>query len=150
MSSGLTAPDVMAGLAVMFGRIPLDGEVRDGPEPGDENAREVILIGYTGPTDDASGEAEVASGGIGPREKETYDIHCATAVGRGDPEIAPVRVRVFELLGACRDALIADQTVGGTCMQARVSTWALREDMTDGGPVAMIRFAVHVEAFTTR
>lgn len=150
MSAGLTFPVVMAALVVAFRRISLDGEVRDGPEVGSDSAREVIVVGFVPPAEDNSGEAEVASGGLGPRDRETYDIHCVIAVGSGDPEIPPVRARAAELLGACRDQLIADPTLGRTCMQARVSSWSLREDMTDGGPVVQIRLDVHVEAFTTR
>lgn len=148
MSGGYTAPAVMTALVAKFRLITLDGEVRDADEPGDDSAREVIAVGFTNPDDDASSEAQITSGGLGPRDREEYDIHCAVAVARGDPPVAAVRDRVFGILGACRALLVADQKVSDTCMRARVSSWALTEAQTTGGPVLRIRFDVHVEAFT--
>jgi hypothetical protein len=149
MSGGFTAPAVMDALVTAFGAVTLDGEVRDGGEPRDDSALEVIAVGFTGPDDDAAAEAQVASGGQGPRERETYDVRCAAAVATGDRGIPAARRRVFAILNDCRAQLVADPTLRGACMQARVSSWALTEDATTGGPVVRIRFEVHVEAFTT-
>jgi hypothetical protein len=151
MSGGFTAPAVMDALATAFRRVsPLDGEVRDGNEPGDDSAREVIAIGFSNPDDDNASEAQSTPGGLGPREKESYDIHCAVAAARGDGGLAADRARVFEILSACRDQLVADPTLAKTCMQARIASWSMTEADTTGGPVVRIRFDVHVEAFTTR
>jgi hypothetical protein len=150
MSGGYTTPTVMAALVTKCGQVALDGEVRDGAEPGDDSAREVIAVGFTNPDDDNAAEAQASPGGLGPRDKEEYDIHCAVAVARGDKGVADTRTRAFGILGALRDLLVADQTLNATCMRARVSSWAMTEDATPGGPVVRLRFDVHVEAFTPK
>jgi hypothetical protein len=138
----------MAALAATFKMISLDGEVRDGPAVGDASAREVITVGYVGPDDDESVSDSTGTGGLGP-ERENYDVHCAVAVQSGDENVAAVRVRVFELLAGCGQRLVLNPRLGGACMQARISSWALREDMSGGGVLARIRFEVSVDAFTT-
>jgi hypothetical protein len=148
--SGFTAPAVMDGLTAAFRRVtPLDGEVRDGNIPGDLAASEVIAVGFAGPDDDGAAEAQETPAGLGARERETYDVHCAVAVAQGDNEVGPVRSRCFELLNDCRAQLLADPKLGGACMKARIASWVLREDLTVGGPVLTLRFDVHVDAFTT-
>lgn len=155
--SGYSAPAVLAALPVKFTAAgqaadpALNGEVRDGPAPGDSSAVEVISIGFTGPDTDDSGSAEMTSGGLaGDRDREAYDVHCAISVSAGDPGIAPVRTRAFALLAACRAQLTGAPTLGGACMRARIGSWSMREDFTDGGVVVTLRFDVHVEAFTPR
>jgi hypothetical protein len=146
--TGFTAPAVMSALAVAFARTDIDGEVYDGPGPGDSAAMEVISIGFTGPDDDSSAEASVVPAGLGPREREGYDVNCAVAVASGDAGAAERRARAFGLLAQCRAQLLADPTLAGACMRARIASWALREDSPDSGSRALIRFAVNVDAFT--
>jgi hypothetical protein len=144
-----TCPAAIAGLLSLFQTISLDGEVRDGPDVGDSSAREVITVGYVGPDDDTAAEAAEVRGDMGgARDKESYDIHCATAVLIGDEGTAGARVRAFALLGQCGDWLRRSRNLGGAVMSARISTWTLRDDSTTGGAYCRIRFDVHVEAFT--
>lgn len=150
MSWGSSGPAVLAALVASFNTIVLDGEVRDGPAVADEAAREVLTVGYVGPDDDASAESSNVPGGLGgQRDEEEYDIHCAVALLSGDEDVPGTRARVFELLAECGRRLASDPRLGGTCMRARISAWSLREDMTDGGAWARIRFDVRVRAFTT-
>ena len=149
MSWGSSGPAVFAALVAKFQQIELNGEVRDGPSPGDAAAREVITVGYVGPDDDSSAENTSQSGGLGTRDREQYSVQCACSVLSGDEEVGPTRVRVFELLAACGQQLALDPKLGGACMKASIRQWTLREDMTGGGVFALVRFDVGVEAFTT-
>ena len=153
MTAGSTLPAAVAVLVADFSVIALDGEVRDGPQVGDTEAREVISVGYIGPDDDASAEATLASGGLGGPPAglaETYQVHCAVAVSAGNEDVRATRERAFAIFAECAQRLAADGTLHNTVADASLSTWQLREDMTTGGMVARIRFDVSVQAWAGR
>jgi len=149
MSWASSGPAAMAALAATFKTIPLNGEVRDGPEVGDSAAWEVITVGYVGPDDDTAVEASSTPGGLGMREREQYTVNCAVAVVNGDEDIRAARQRAFDLLAQCGLRLAADPKLAGSVMKAEISSWSLREDMATGGAHARLRFGVGIDAFTS-
>lgn len=148
-----SAPAMFAAILACLGRVALDGEVRDGPAVGDNSAREVITVGYIGPDDDSSAEANLITGGLGGPPaglQETYQVHCAVAVSTGNEDVQPARERCFELFGLAAGQLALDTTVNALAMNVNVASWALREDMTDAGMVVRIRFDIAVTAYAGR
>jgi hypothetical protein len=153
MTGFSSAPAAIAALVANFQVIDLDGEVRDGPQVGDAEAREVISVGYIGPDDDASAEATLASGGLGGPMAglmENYQLHCAVAVSSGNEDVPAARVRAFAIFAECGERLAADGDLHKTVMNTGLSNWQLREDMTTGGVVVRIRFDVSVQAWAGR
>lgn len=151
MAWASSAPAAMSALAAMFRQIDLDGEVRDGPVPGDSSAPEVITVGYIGPDDDASAEADLSGADLSGGQAESYTVHCAVAVECGDErELVAQRQRLFDLFGECAGRIAADGRLGGTVANANVTSWELREDLTTGGNYLRIRFGVGCRAFRTR
>lgn len=150
-----TLADASAALVAMCQGIPLDGEVRDGPQVGDAAAKEVIIIGHVTPEDDAAAEGDFAPGDQGgSSQEETYAIHNALAVllgNKADAEtVAAGRARVVALHAAVGAVVAADRKLQGTVMHAGMGAWTLREDNSTGGYRAELRFAVNVRAFTKR
>jgi hypothetical protein len=124
--------------------------VLDGPEAFDGSAQSVIMVAAADDEDDTSTEQQLADEGYGGiRDRESTDIRCKLAVRYGDGPFAPVRAAAYVLLGAVRRAIIADPTLGKTVMTASISSAALRQDMTTGGPRAQLRFTVTCDAYTT-
>lgn len=129
-------------------------QVLDGG-PTTQVQADVIAIGYSG----SSTEPDVRS--TMTREQldmepdlERYDVMCMVSAWRGTahhndkPDAHTTRDRAFELLAGIRAALAEDSRLGGAVMMARMSTLDLVADQTDKGPVATVRFVVHIDAFT--
>lgn len=149
-----SAPAAISALVSMLKTSPeLTGSgvlVLDGPEPFDGSAQSVIMVGAADDQDDTSAEHQLTEEGYaGVRDRESVDIRCLLAVRYGDGTFPVVRAAAYTLLGAVRRAIIADPRLGGAVMTASISGSTLRQDMTDAGPRAQLRFTVACDAYTT-
>jgi len=147
-----TAPAAINALVLMVKTAPeLAGiVVLDGPEAWDGTAQAVIMVGAADDEDDTSTEIQLADEGYGGiRDRESTDIRCKLAVRYGDGSFPIVRGAAYTLLAGVRRAIIADPTLGHTVMTASISSATLRQDMTNDGPRAQLRFTVTCDAFTT-
>ncbi len=117
---------------------------------------DVICIGYSGVTGEADVRSTMTTEQLEMQpDLEQYDVMCLVSAWRGDahdadgqPDARTTRARAFELLSGLRAELASDSRLGGTVMQARMSTVDVVQDQTPGGPVCTIRFSVHVIAFS--
>ena len=148
MSWSSTVPLAMTALVTRFSVIPLNGEVRDGPQLGDSAAREVITVGYIGPEDDTATDVALTKADLGAGQQEAYQIHCAIAVQAGDEDVAATRTRAFEIFSACGAVVQNNGTLGGVVASADMGSWTLRQDETTGGMYCRIRFDVEITGFT--
>ncbi len=149
-----TIPDVLDAL-VALARAAWPGvQVLDGG-PTVRVEGDAIAVGYSG----VIGEADVRSTLTSEQlelqpDLERYDVLGMASAWRGDaydadgnPDARTTRLRAFELLGGLRAALAADSRLGGTVMQARMSTLDMIADQSPSGPVCTVRFVVSVIAF---
>lgn len=154
MSQGdSAAPAAISALVSMLKTAPeLTGAgtlILDGPEPYDGSPQAVIMVAAASNEDDTSAEQQLTDEGYGGiRDRESTDIRCLLAVRYGDGGFAPVRNAAYTLLGAVRRAIIGDPTLGQVVMTSSISGASLRQDMTDAGPRAQLRFTVTCDAYT--
>ncbi len=132
-----------------------DVQVLDGG-PTTQIEDDVICIGYSGNTDDLDVRSTMTSEQLEMQpDLERYDVMCMVSAWRGDahdadghPDARTTRNRAFELLAGLRAELARDSRLGGTVMQARMSTLDMMADQTQAGPVCTVRFVVHVIAYS--
>ncbi|MEV7240456.1 hypothetical protein AB0N92_04220 [Streptomyces sp. NPDC093248] len=125
--------------------------VVDGPEPTNATERDMILVGWQ-----PGGEAAVAiaqdfnAAGARTRDEE-FQIACYAESRRGDKDMAVVRNRAFELLGAVEEALRATDaqpaapTLNGTVLWAHLTAGNLQQAQSDG-VIAGLAFTVSCQA----
>jgi len=148
MAWGSTAPAAMAGLVTLVkGRVaamavPPGGTrpvVKDGAQPGSQGTREAIDIGYQ---DEDHAAVEAALDPYTPAaDLEEYTINCAIRIMKAR-DMAAARNRAFELLDLVGAAISGDPFLGGTVMNARISSWSLEPTQSLGGALAPILFGV--------
>jgi hypothetical protein len=148
-----TYPAAVAGILAAWGRAyPLQGaELRNGPQLTNPQAMEVLTAAFTSLEDDTAADGDWTPEGLGGTpDREQYTIACAASVLNGDGDVVAARARVFALVAAAGDAIAADYTLGGAVMSAAMGSWTVREDAADPGTVATVRFAVRIDAYTSR
>lgn len=152
MAWASTTPAAMDRLVTVFTSadgMP-SGAVLDGPVPADLNLTEAVSVGYSG-DEAATVEGDLTGEGLTlAPDREQYTVQCAVWVVNGTDDIAAARTRAYELLAVARQALIADHTLGGLVMMARLSSVSLTQSQTAQGAIAQITFGVTVDAFTGR
>lgn len=144
-----TVPACLSALVAAARRALPGVQVVDG-QPSDDIDDDLLMVGFTG----EPGEAAVTSTraqqqGTPAPDRESYDVTCLAASWHGhhdDP--VGVRVRAYELVNALAAELAADTTLGGTVGRSRISTDSFAQAQTERGATAVVRFVVHVEAFT--
>src|SRR5690606_33931469 len=137
------------GLVAAAERANPDLQIVDG-QPARDVADDVMLIGFTGePGEQAVTSARARQQGATAPDRERYAITCLSAAweGQRDDPVA-VREKAYFFIDALAAELARDQTLGGAVMTARISTDALAQAQTERGATAVVRFVVHVEAFT--
>lgn len=148
-----TTPRVLKELIDRSRRVLPDVQICDGqPVPPEDAAPDLICIGFTGQV----GEPAVSTSQSRDQkttspERESYDITCLSSSWAGeqsDPEI--VRNRCYELVNYLALEVAKDQTLGGKCGKARITTGDFAQEQTTKGAVATLRFVVHIDAFTSR
>lgn len=118
--------------------------VFDGPSLADLEDLDVLALGL--------GVDQVAAGtgatrpGWGTDRTETFDVTGLAQSVSGEVDMSARRARAFELLDAFRSLLVADPTIGGTCMRAYVARWAYRPEQGPAGSSAVVTFAIRVDA----
>lgn len=128
-----------------------DVQVTDG-QPVDDISDDIMCIGFTGDPDDVAVQStRTQRQGTPDPDRESYDITCLASSWAGqehDPK--PVRDRAYGLVNALAAELASDPTLGRAVGRCRISTDSFAQGQTDRGAVAVVRFVVHVEAFTRR
>jgi len=145
-----TVPACLDALVALARRALPGVQVVDG-QPLDTDP-DIVCIGFTGEPGEAGVEVTRTrqQASITP-DRESYDITCLASSWRGhqvDPKV--VRDRTYELVDRIAAELAADPTLGGVALTTRISTDALAQEQTTRGAVAVVRFTIHVEAFTRR
>ncbi|MEV0616197.1 hypothetical protein AB0I81_22980 [Nonomuraea sp. NPDC050404] len=149
-----TIPAALDALVALAERAwPEDVMILDGPPTVDVEP-DVIAIGYSGTPSEPDVRNTLAQEQLDMEpDRESYDVMCMASSWRGDahrrgrPDTRTVRARALELIAGFRDELGRDSRLGGTVMLARMSTLDMMTDQTKAGPVATVRFVVHIDAF---
>lgn len=132
---------LVANLAVALPGV----QILDGPATV-EIEGDVVAVGFSA---DAGGPAvegtEAPAGLAGSREQ--FDVLGAASSWTGDTLIKPRRDRAFEMLAAVKAELKRDQTLNGTCTQARLQVTDYIAEQTTKGAVVTVTFRVGVVAF---
>ncbi|PZG53129.1 hypothetical protein C1I98_06115 [Spongiactinospora gelatinilytica] len=120
------------------------------PNVGQMDSDEMVLIAFTGEPGDAAVTSTRTQRQATPApDRESYDVTCLATSWHGhDDEPLPVLDRTYEMVNALAAELAADGTLGGVVGRTRISTDQLVQVQTDHGATAVLRFTVHVEAFT--
>lgn len=147
-----TIPAVLDALVTRWRLALPDVEVIDG-EPLKTPEQDTIAVGCSSTPGDGSAQVvntlDRAQMTAQP-DHEAYDVTCVVGCWRGDNDPKAPRDAAFGLLAALADDLAKDQTLGGLVLSARMATQDFTQEQTTRGPVAVIQFVVHVEAFTRR
>lgn len=140
------APAVLDALLAALKVLPALAGVRvlDGPALAGVEDPDLVAVGLT-ITDSMTAVGE-SKPRYGQARTETFDVACLAQSWSGDTEMAPRRARALALLEAVRSVLVADETVSGTCMRARIWRWTCRALQADNGAMAVAEFTVRVEA----
>lgn len=152
MASTSTVPavlDKLVALATSALAGPPAVQVLDG-RPVRDIDREAVSIGYTEDGDEAAVEStrDRAQASTSP-DQERYEVKCCAWVWKGaETDAKAVRDRAYELVDLLNVALMADQTLGGLVLRARLATTGLEQDQSNQGATAVVRFVVAVHAFT--
>ncbi|MCP9209284.1 hypothetical protein [Streptomyces cucumeris] len=153
MATSRVPAAIAALVALLRGAAGLDGvQVIDGPPTGGMEEADYVAVGW-----DPGGEAAVVMAqefaGAGARTRdEEFTITCCVDAWTGGDDIASVRHRVFELLGAVEDALRASApspdapSLGGTVLWSHLTSGSLTQANTSQGVRALITFAVSCRA----
>lgn len=155
MAWASSAPDAIAALVQCLQGAPgLEGvKVYDGPVVDGSNPAEALTVAYN-PEDGSAVEGQMSRDGLPVAPSlEQYTIQCSAAVTNGNnnaPAVQMVRSRAFALLAAVGAALAADPRLGGVVGMAQVGAWTLSHTQNGSGVVAVLGFAVDIEAFTKR
>lgn len=147
-----TVPAVLAALVdLVSDEADSETEVLYG-QPDHEVEGDVIVIAFTGVPNEAAVEDTRSVEEITrERDRERYEITCLASSWPGsDTDLKAVTERAFDLLDLVGTVCAKDQTLGRTCMRARVGFAALAPTQTQDGAVATIQFRVSVDAFTGR
>ncbi len=147
-----TVPAVLTALVTSArAALPPEVVVFDG-QPDRDAPDECVVIGFTGNALEAAVEDTRSVEEITrARDRERYQVtNLATSWLGEDQDMEAVRVRAFGFVDRIAAALAADPTLGGACMQARVSVTGLAQMQTAQGAVATVMFTVSVDAFTGR
>lgn len=150
MAGVSTVPDVLDALVALARAALPDMQVLDGGTVRDIE-REAVSIGYTEDDDEPAVEdvrdrAQLTSS----PEDERYEIKCASWSWLGsETDMSAVRRRAYEFVDAINDALMADQTLGGLVMEARIPTTSLVQNQVNRGATARVDFVIAIYAETT-
>lgn len=124
-------------------------QVTDG-QPYEDIADDLVMIAFTGePGEQAVTSSRSQQQATTAPDRESYDVTCLAAAwgGHGD-DPRPVRLMAYGFVDAIAAGLAKDGTLGGVVGRSRISTEAFAQVQTDHGAAAVVRFTVHVEAFT--
>lgn len=149
------AVEVLAALLQLVGPAAADGvrygtgalagvRVFDGPTLADVDDVDVLALGLG--IDELAASTGVTRPGWGNDRTETFDVAGLVQSISGEVDMAPRRARAFVLFDAFRSLLVADPTIGGTCMRAYLARWAYRPEQGPAGSSAVVTFAVRVDA----
>lgn len=121
------------------------GKVRvdDGPPVDGIDVGDALGVGLG--VQDATGSQVATSYGYGSRE-HGFDVTCVAQSWSGDTDLAAVRTRVYEMLGAAQRALDLFRDLGGVVDWARVTRHTYRGTRDEAGALALIEFTVRVDA----
>lgn len=122
-----------------------DVDVLDGPDV-DDVGRDVIAIGISG--EDFNTDADVIHAGLGTH-RETYDLICMVRSWSGDSELAPRRLRAFQLFHIVSRVVRSNPQLNGTVAHARISSVTYAPARLPEGAVASVTFRVRIDAFTS-
>jgi hypothetical protein len=148
-------PDAIANLlAILRARPELQTGVLvfDGPPTDDVSREDVIAVGWS-PDGDQAAEIVQNFNAAGARTRdEDFTIDGWIDTWIGDPDIATVRARAFELFGVLEQAVRASgsnpeaPTLNGAVLWAHVTRGVLRQPFTSQGARAALGFTVTCRA----
>lgn len=153
----MTASSVPAALdailALATAALP-DIPVLDGP-PRVKLPRDVVCVGYDGSDETAGQGADVTitHSTMGPRRQEEYDVpvfvlcwRAGAGPGGQDFSAKPARDAAYSIVDALYDAVRTDHTLGGTVLDARMSTATLQQAQLPEAVSAAVLCNVHIRA----
>lgn len=152
-----SVPGVIDALVVVLARaMTQDADlagvvVRDGPQPGQESAGQVLAVGWSGGTSDTDAVAQLAPEGLSlTPDREQTVVRCAAAVLDGTGDMGAARRLAYRMLATGGAAIDADHTLGSLVLRAMVGAHSLTQQQTGSGAQAIVVFEVAVDAYTGR
>lgn len=144
-----TVPACLAALVAATRRALPGVQVVDG-QPSSDIDDNLVMIGFTGePGEQAVVSTRSQQQGTPSPDRESYDVTCLSAAWGGhDDKPEPVRNTAYGFVNAIAAELAQDGTLGGVIGRSRVSADSFAQAQTEHGASAVVRFVVHVEAFT--
>lgn len=134
-------PDLQKGVHIL-----------DGPPVGDVSRDDLIAVGWSAEGDQAVELTQNFNAAGARTRDEDFAIHGVIDAWVGDPNLAAVRTRVFELFGVIEDAIRASggnptaPTLNGAVLWAHLTSGGLRQFFTDQGARAALAFTVTCHA----
>ncbi|MGW0805268.1 hypothetical protein [Nonomuraea sp. NPDC002799] len=146
-----TVPACLEALVAAATRALPGVQVVDG-QPNRDLDDNLVMIAFTGePGEQAVTSNRAQQQASTAPDRESYDVTClAAAWGGHEDDPVPVRNTAYGFVNAIATELAADTTLGGVVGRSRISTDAFAQAQTERGAAAVVRFVVHVEAFTGR
>lgn len=145
-----TVPACLDALVAAAKRALPGVQVVDG-QPYDDIDDNLVMIAFTGDPGDQAVTVNRSQAVTTAPDRESYDVTClAAAWGGHETDPVPVRNTAYSFVNAIAAELAADTTLGGVVGRSRISTDAFAQAQTERGACAVVRFVVHVEAFTGR
>lgn len=146
-----TVPAALDGLLAMWADADaLQGvKLVDGPNVSSGTLKEALIAGWEGDESTEAVTGSLASGGLAlAPDREQYTINCAVMVLRGTRQMAAARARAYELFAAAAAELVADKTLRGAVMTARLGSMTLTQTQDSRGAIATVLFGVDCDAMT--
>jgi hypothetical protein len=146
-----TVPACLDALVAAAKRALTGVQVVDG-QPYDDIDDDLVMIAFTGdPGDQAVTVNRSQQQPTTSPDRESYDVTClAASWGGHETDPVPVRNKAYSFVNAIAAELAKDTTLGGVIGRSRISTDAFAQAQTERGACAVVRFVVHVDAFTGR
>jgi len=119
-------------------------QVFDGPPLADIENPDVIGVGLA--VEGGAAAVGETRREIGGRHVESFTVSCAVQSWSGDTAMSGMRVRAYGGFRAVRDVLVANRDLGGVCDWARVVRHTYRPVQGPDGALALIDFAIRVDA----
>lgn len=144
-----TVPACLSALVAAAKRALPGVQVVDG-QPNSDIDDNLVMIGFTGePGEQAVTSNRSQQQGTAAPDRESYDVTCLSAAWGGhDDKPEPVRNKAYSFVNAIAAELAQDGTLGGVVGRSRISADTFAQAQTEHGASAVVRFTVHVEAFT--
>ena len=139
--------DVVEAMLAVADATLSDWQILDGPRAAQELADNVLIVGV-GNEEDADPYRTVRDDyDLGNRPREVITVRCSASTWHGDLELAPLRVRLVDLLTTLEAAYRSDPRLSDTCALVRLGNMRWYHLQVEDGSAVGVLFDVHVVTY---